>query len=123
MAKYSFANLGKWSDKVQRNADLVFAGAAEDTMGAMTEGAAGVSRGGTVQRGKVPVADGELINSYDQDKQFFGLKIGDTITGTFSAPHAPVKNYGGNGQPGWFFRENAVEQFPAFVAANARKFR
>ena len=73
MARYSFANLGQWSQRVQRNADLVFAGAAEDTFGVMTETAAGVSRGGSVQRGKVPVADGELIGSFFQDKQFLSL--------------------------------------------------
>ncbi|MEN9060005.1 hypothetical protein [Ponticoccus litoralis] len=136
MATIKFSQIPSWVRNAKQNANYIVRGAIEDTVDDMTNGAAGVSKGGTVQQGKVPVADSELINSFrfgigDRGTSpqnavanvVAGFDLGDIATAEFSAPHGPAKEYGGNGQPGWFFRQNAVAKFPGHVLSNARKFR
>ncbi|WP_425070646.1 hypothetical protein [Sagittula sp. S175] len=130
--KLTGATLKGWTDRQLRNADLIAAGAATDTCNDMRQGAAGVSKGGSVQQGKVPVADGELIGSYGETMSPEAFRMGDTMTAGFSAPHGPRKNYGFSGtdaagrtynEPGWHFREQAVSNWPGNVAKNAAKFK
>lgn len=128
------ADIRKWTEKQKRNASFIVRGAAQDVIGEMSRPAPGVSRGGSVSKGHVPVDTSELINSLsagigmgigsaDWAGVVSGMKVGDVVTAAFTAKHAPMLNYGVNGRPGWFFVDHAIAQWPAIVAANAAKFR
>jgi hypothetical protein len=134
MTVYNIANLGQWSEKVQRNLDLVVKGSIQDVGEIMTRRQPSIKETGTFEVGKVPVDTGELINSQegslnggvvaagdiDYAALVAGMELGDTVQAVFTAPHARPMEYGVSGKfPGRFFVRNAVQNWQAIVHANA----
>lgn len=136
MAMSFSASVRGWTEKAKRNATYVVRGSVQDVGELMTRRAAGVTDGGTVRPGFVPVVTGELINSQqvginggviatgavDYSAVVAGMDLGDRIEAVFTAEHARPKEYGHGSQPGWFFVRGAVQQWPVIVAQNAAQF-
>jgi hypothetical protein len=132
MAQTFTASVRGWSQKALNNAELVLRGSVQDTGELMTRRAQGVSDGGALIPGRVPVVSGELVNSQQVgingsvigrgDVSYAavvsGLELGDVIEAGFTAPYARKVEY-----YGWFFVRNAVQQWPVIVEQNAAQFR
>ncbi len=139
MTKTFSASVNGWSEKAKRNSRLIVMEASEAVYNAMTERQAGVREtGGSFVTGKVPVGDtGFLANSVQveingalvgkETPDFMGvisgMKIGDSIEAAFTAEYAAAVNYGTAHMAGRFFVNQAVAQWPAFVAAAARRYK
>lgn len=138
MTKTFSASVNGWSEKAKRNSRLIVMEASESVYNAMTERQAGVSEtGGSFVTGKVPVDIGFLANSVQVEINgetvgegtpdfmgvISGMKIGDSIEAAFTAEYAAAVNYGTAHMAGRFFVSQAVAQWPAFVAAAARRYK
>ena len=138
MTKTFSASVKGWSEKAKRNSRLIVMEASEAVYSAMTERHAGVGEpGGSFVTGKVPVDTGFLANSVHVEISgalvgqgtpdfmgvISGMKIGDSIEAAFTAEYAAAVNYGTAHMAGRFFVNQAVAQWPAFVAAAARRYK
>lgn len=138
MTKTFSASVKGWSEKAKRNSRLIVMEASEAVYNAMTERQAGVGEtGGSFVTGKVPVDTGFLANSVQVEISgamvgqgtpdfmgvISGMKIGDSIEAAFTADYAAAVNYGTAHMSGRFFVNQAVAQWPAFVAAAARRYK
>lgn len=138
MSKTFSASVNGWSEKAKRNSRLIVMEASEAVYSAMTERQAGVGEtGGSFVTGKVPVDTGFLANSVQVEISgalvgqgtpdfmgvISGMKIGDSIEAAFTAEYAAAVNYGTAHMAGRFFVNQAVAQWPAFVAAAARRYK
>lgn len=138
MTKTFSASVNGWSEKAKRNSRLIVMEASEAVYSAMTERQAGVGEtGGSFVTGKVPVDTGFLANSVHVEISgalvgqgtpdfmgvISGMKIGDSIEAAFTAEYAAAVNYGTAHMAGRFFVNQAVAQWPAFVAAAARRYK
>ena len=138
MTKTFSASVKGWSEKAKRNSRLIVMEASEAVYSAMTERQAGVGEtGGSFVTGKVPVDTGFLANSVHVEISgalvgqgtpdfmgvISGMKFGDSIEAAFTAEYAAAVNYGTTHMAGRFFVNQAVAQWPAFVAAAARRYK
>ena len=107
--------------------------------------AQGVSAGGTLIEGRIPVVKSDLINSFTSEVgslktkghasyavALAGFDIGETATFSWDIDYAARVNYGFTGtdsegrtynQSGWFFMTRAVEKWPEFVNKNVARVR
>lgn len=105
--------------------------------------AQGITAGGTLVDGKIPVVTADLINSFTSNVggssskgaqsytvALSGLQVGDIARFTWDIEYSMRVNYGFMGtdalgrkynQKGWHFMTRAVEKWPEFVAQNAAK--
>ncbi len=105
--------------------------------------AQGITAGGTLVDGKIPVVTADLINSFTSNVgggsakgaqsytvALAGLQIGDIARFTWDIEYSMRVNYGFVGtdklgrtynQKGWHFMTRAVEKWPEFVRDNTNK--
>lgn len=114
----------------------------QDVMEAMQTSATGISKGGTLEVGKIPVAEKELIGSLSSNGgpesadsyvlAISGYELGDTMSFAYGADHAMRKELGFKGkdglgrefdQEGWHFMGTAARRFPEFVEKRAKEVR
>lgn len=141
MAGTFTASVRNWSEKAKRNAEFVVRGAIQDVTEQMSRRVEGITLGGAFVEGYVPVGKTSgLVNSLgfalngpvsatggSYTATLAGMDLGDTFTAAFTIEYARHVEYGrttstGKHVPGRFFVRNAVQQWEAFVAANAAKF-
>lgn len=109
----------------------------QDVMeGAMT-GALGVSKGGTLIQGRIPIAEGILINSLwskvgndtpTKGKESYivalaNYKLGDIMTFAWDTEYAIHVEMGTSKFPGWHFVGRNAARWPEIVAHNVRLHR
>ena len=109
----------------------------QDVMeGAMTA-ARGVSVGGTLIQGRIPVATGVLINSLSTEVKGRGTSLGDTsytialanyqlgdvLTFAWNTKYAIHVEMGFKNFPGWHFVGRNAARWPEIVAHNVRLHR
>lgn len=150
MTQSFFASLEAAGQLIEDEMEAVFRGAVQDTSELMTRRQASVKEtGGAFEIGKVPVDEGELINSQETRlngakigegeaayEAFIEMDVGDIAEHVFTAPHARPMEYGfrygaddtddGTGDvdvPGRFFVSNAVQSWSEIVDANARHIK
>jgi hypothetical protein len=137
MARTFTAQMQAFADKSKEKMSLVIRQSAADVFDLATTTQPGVdAAGGSFQVGKVPVDTGFLINSFQIGLNggsgagadgvalvVAGMKLGDTVTGTFSAEYARHVEYGTSTMAGRFFVLSAAQQWQAIVSRNAAKAR
>ncbi|BBU58510.1 hypothetical protein [Mameliella alba] len=150
------ASVKNWTEKAKRNVDVIVKQSAQDVARQMTQPKDGLVRGAPFETGVVPVDEGQLIGSVivqvggtltgqgnaasaqppDYASALAGFETGDTIIVGFTAPYAPMIEYGwsfgaddtneGTGDvdvPGRFMVRQAVQNWQAIVDANAGRFK
>ena len=143
MTRNFAASVKAFSQKALRNADVIVKRSAQDVAREMTQPKDGLVRGAPFETGVVPVDEGQLIGSVivqvggaltgqgnataetppDYASALAGFDTGSTIIVGFTAPHAPLIEYGANGVPGRFMVRQAVQNWQAIVDANAARFK
>lgn len=120
----------------------VAVGALSDLMEATMNSATGVTAGGTLIEGRIPVVSSDLINSLVSGSgsggaqgpdsyvvAIAGMDLGDYLTFAWTMAYARRIEYGFTGtdaagrtfqQPGWHFVGHNVGRFPAMWEANKR---
>lgn len=120
----------------------VVVGALSDLLEATMTSARGVSAGGTLIEGHIPVVSSDLINSLvsgsgsggaqgadSYSVAIAGMTLGDYLTFAWGMAYARRIEYGFTGtdaagrtfqQPGWHFVGHNVARFPAMWEANKR---
>lgn len=98
MAQSFTAQLKEFAKMTKANMRYVAAEAIQDVVEAAQTPQLGVTKGGTMEVGKIPVAEAELINSLstnggspDSDSYVVAIasfEIGDVMTFAWTAPHA-----------------------------------
>lgn len=125
-----------------QNLKYVASEAIQDVMEAAQTPVRGVTKGGTFEEGKIPVAEAELINSLSTDggaegKDSYtvaiaGYEVGNNMTFAWTAPHAMRTELGFQGedslgrkfdQPGRHFVSINAKKFPEFVEKRAKEVR
>lgn len=109
----------------------------QDVMeGAMTS-ARGVSVGGVLVEGRIPVATGVLINSLSTEVKgrgtsfgdtsytiaLAGYELGDVLTFSWNTKYAIYVEMGTSKFPGWHFVGRNAARWPEIVANNVRLHR
>lgn len=132
MAKSFTAQLDEIIGMTNRNLRYVAAESIQDVAEAMQTPQRGVTKGGTFEVGKIPVADADLINSLSVDggpegedsyvMAIVGYQIGDNMRFAYAAAHALPMEQGyttstGKIVPGRHFVGTAAAKFPEFVKA------
>ena len=128
-----------WSEKAKRNADLVVKDAIQTTALAMSQRQPSVKEtDGFYEVGKVPVDQGELINSQQVSLNnsivatgdvayaalIYGMELGDMFEAVFTSEHARPIEYGVTGKfLGRYYVLSAVQEWDNTVAASAAKFK
>lgn len=141
MTKSFSASVRAWSEKAKRNTKFIVMEASEGVYNAMTERQSSIKESGTFVVGKVPVDTGFLVGSAQIEVNgsvtgrggnnappdfmgaIAGFEIGEPIQAAFTAEYAAAMNYGTANMPGRFFVNQAIAQWPAFVAAAARRYK
>lgn len=137
VTNYTFATLDRWAAKTEKRAEAVLKQATNDTIVQASRTATGVSRGGRVRRGYVPRRDGILAGSLVSELHggtslssrgensytmvVAGLDPGDTAEFYWTADYAPHLHYGTRRMAGWFWVDEAVQNWQRNVMrASAR---
>jgi len=104
--------------------------AIQDVMEAVMTPSVGITKGGTFEEGKIPVAEAELINSLTSNGTpgadsytvaIAGFDIGDTLKFAWTAPHSLAVETGTSKMPGRHFVGVNARKFPEFVAARVKE--
>lgn len=139
MAPRSFtAQLDSIVDMTVRDMRYVAAESIQDVAEAMQTPQRGVTKGGTYEVGKIPVAEADLINSLSVDGgaessdsyvlAIAGYELGDNMRFAYSAEHALPMEAGyttstGKQVPGRHFVGRNAERFPEFVERRVAEVR
>lgn len=139
MAKTFTAQLEAFRDMTVKNMRYVAASAIQDVLETAQTPVLGVSKGGTFEVGKMPVAEATLINSLSvegggtgQDAYvtaISGLEIGDVLRFRWTAPYALPIELGwttstGRNVPGRHMVGMAAARFvPEFVPARVAEVK
>ena len=148
MTEYSFATLPRWAEKVEKIANAVVSQATNDMLVSIKV-KDGTVRGGTREKGVIPLMDGALAGSLQSS--LYGstsmngegkgsyvlvagaMKAGDVARfswGGAAAPHAMRQHYGFNGtdslgrtynQEGTFWIDVAAAGWQGYVKGAVRK--
>ena len=132
MARQTFAaDIAGFADTTLKNMRADAAEGINRVVEGMQTPARGVSKGGTLQVGKIPVAEAELINSLSTNGgapsadsygvEIAGFELGDTMTFAYTAPHAYVKEVGTANMEGWHFMGTNARKFPQHIADIVRE--
>lgn len=137
------ASLESFRDMTVARMRWVFVNAATDVLEAAQTGAQGITAGGVLIEGRIPVVSGDLIKSLNSTIDggagvlgeasyavaLAGLEIGSTARFEWTMEYAARINFGFTGtdaagrtfnQPGWNFVGFNAAKWPEFVAARAR---
>lgn len=138
MTKSFTAQLDDIIGLTERNLRYVASEAIQDVAETMQTPQRGVTKGGTFEVGKIPVAEADLINSLSVDGgaegensyvvAIAGYEVGDNMRFAYSADHALPMELGyttstGKNVPGRFFVTKAAEKFPEFVKKRAAEVK
>jgi hypothetical protein len=140
MATSFTAQLNDFSKRSTQNLRYVVAEATQDVMELAQTPQVGVTKGGTMQVGKIPVAEGDLIASLisyigsgqagvgemSYTAAIAGFDLGDTLTFAWTSDHALPMEYGyvtktGKTVPGRQFVGANVPKFAGFIAKHAKE--
>jgi len=130
MTKSFTAQLKDIEKMTVKNMRYVAAEAIQDVMEAAMTPQRGVTKGGTYEQGKIPVAEAELINSLTSDGikgadsytvAIAGFDVGDTMQFAWTAPHAMAVEVGTSKMQGRHFVGQNARKFPEFVAKRAKE--
>jgi hypothetical protein len=137
------ADISKFRDMTVARMRWVFVNAATDVLEAAQTSAQGITAGGVLIEGRIPVVSGDLIKSLNSSLNggagtmgeasyavaLAGLEVGDTARFEWTMAYAARINFGFTGtdaagrtynQPGWNFVGFNAARWPDFVAARAR---
>jgi hypothetical protein len=136
------AQLDDIADLTLRDMRYVASESIQDVAEQMQTPQRGVTKGGTFEVGKIPVAESDLINSLSVDGgaegedayvlALAGYELGDNMTFAYSAEHAlpmetgftiELADGGEVNVPGRHFMGKAAARFPEFVKARAAEVR
>jgi len=140
MARYTFAQLGRWAAKTQRRMDVVVKQATNDLLSGIEIGPS-IARTGSRQKGTIPRDLGALASSLQstlygstslsppqgEDSYILvagAMKAGDVARfawGGGAAPYARAVHYGANGVPGTFWIDVAAGKWPEYVRGAVAK--
>lgn len=137
MASTFTAQMQAFATRANEKMTLVVKQSAQDVFELATTTQPGVdATGGAFEVGKVPVDTGNLINSFQiglnggsgarvggVDLVIAGMKLGDSVTGVFTANYAREVEYGTSKMAGRFYVLSAAQQWQAIVSRNAAKAR
>ena len=137
MASTFTAQMQAFTTRAKEKMTLVVKQSAADVFELATTTQPGVeATGGSFEVGKVPVDTGNLINSFQiglnggqggnaggVDLVIAGMKLGDSVTGVFTAAYAREVEYGTSKMAGRFYVLSAANQWQAIVSRNAAKAR
>ena len=130
MTKSFTAQLKDIEKMTVKNMRYVAAEAIQDVMEAAMTPSRGITKGGTFEEGKIPVAETELINTLTSDGikgensytvAIAGFDIGDTLKFAWTADHALVQEVGNSKIRGRHFVGANARKFPEFVAKRAKE--
>jgi hypothetical protein len=145
MAKYTFAELPNWARQKEEVLTRIVANSFQDTLEAMQESARGMSAGGALIDGKIPVVTADLINSQVSELDgtpagagasgyvvaLAGFTVGDAIRNAWTVEYAMRVHEGFTGtdalgrafnQPGWHWVSVNAARFPEIVEKNVRLY-
>jgi hypothetical protein len=138
MARSFTAQLDDLVNLTERDLRFVATESIQDVAEQMQTPQRGVTKGGTFEVGRIPVAEADLINSLSVDGgaegensyvvAIAGYELGDNMTFAYSAAHALPMELGyttskGTNVPGRFFVTKAAERFPEFVKKRAAEIK
>lgn len=138
MARFTFANLDQWARQTKKRLDAVVSQSTNDVILQASRTAAGKTRGGNVQRGFVPRDTGALAASLQSRLQgsssisqvggdyslvVGSMEAGDVASFVWTAPYARVMHYGKAGRSGWFWVDEAANNWQQIVSGNVQKAR
>lgn len=142
MSKTFTADIDRWVAASRRRMRAVLRQSANDVMAQASQTAAGVTRGGSVRKGFVPVDTGFLANSLvsslygssamttqgDYALVAGSMVPGDIATFRWTAEYARAQHYGyrtstGKFVGGWLWVDQAAQKWPGIVARNAARAR
>lgn len=137
MASTFTAQMEAFATRAKEKMTLVVKQSAQDVFELATTTQPGVeATGGKFEVGKVPVDTGNLINSFQiglnggrggnvggVDLVIAGMKLGDSVTGVFTAAYAREVEYGTSKMAGRFYVLSAAQQWQNIVSRNAAKAR
>lgn len=125
MAKTFMASIKGFEDTTVKNMRADAAEGINRVVEGMQTPARGISKGGTLQVGKIPVAEAELINSLatnggaPSEDSFVtaiaGFEIGDVMSFSYTAPYAMAKEAGTSKMAGWHFMGTNARKFPQHI--------
>lgn len=132
MTNYSWADLGEWARKVEKRKMLIVRQATEDVFALASRRATGVTRGGSIKEGHVPVDTGFLSNTAVSRLQgstmltgpsvytlvAAGMSPGDVAEMGWTAEYARAVHY-----RGWLWVDNAAVKWPSIVREAIRRAR
>ncbi len=128
------AQVADWVRESETVMEAVVKDAAQSMMHDATETVAGIGRGGTFQRGVIPVDTGFLAASLVSSAQgasvrgedgyiaaIAGMELGDTVSFGWTADYAQHVHYGTSRMPGRFWVNDAVVNWQGYVNDAVRK--
>jgi len=130
MTKSFTAQLKDIEKMTVKNMRYVAAEAIQDVMEAAMTPSRGITEGGTFEKGKIPVAESELIKSLTSNGikgensytvAIAGFDIGDTLKFAWTADHALVQEVGNSKIRGRHFVGANARKFSEFVAKRAKE--
>lgn len=137
MAKSFTADLQRFKDLTVEKMERVVKASVQDTLEGAQTTARGVSVGGTLMPGRIPVASGDLVNSLMSSVASGGESIGSAsyvvaISGyqlgapmqfAWTMDYAYYVEVGTSNFPGWHFVGMNAAQWPQHVERNAALVR
>lgn len=140
MTRYSVGGLDAWAKKIKRRGDLIVRQSTNDAIVQASRTAAGVTRGGVVKKGFLPVMDGflaaSLVSSLNGGSMLdgktsyvfvvAGMEAGDVASFGWTAAHARPMHYGytsstGKRVGGWMWVDEVANDWPRIVARNVKR--
>ena len=144
MAKTFTADLRRFKQLTEERLRKIVQDSVQDVLEGAQTTAKGVTAGGTIQPGKIPVVSGDLVNSLvssvaggsaatgpaSYTVAVAGYKLGDFMQFGWTMEYALRVEYGFTGQdalgrtydqPGWQFVGLNASRWPQIVADNVRK--
>lgn len=137
MAKTFTADLKRFRDLSVEKMERIVRNSVQDVLQGAQTTARGVSVGGTLQPGKIPVASGDLVNSLVSSVAsggesvgaasyvvaISGYEIGAPMRFAWTMDYAIHVEMGFKSFPGWHFLGLNAARWPDYVEANARLVR
>lgn len=137
MASTFTAQMQAFTNRAKEKMTLVVKQSAQDVFELATTTQPSVkATGGSFEIGKVPRDWGTLIGSFQiglnggkggdangVDLVIAGMKLGDSVTGVFTAEYARAVEYGTSKMAGRFYVLSAAQQWQSIVSRNAAKAR
>lgn len=137
MTEFKLANLDKWAAQTTKRLDAVVKQATNDTIRQASRTATGKTRGGTLKKGYVPrdtgILAGSLVSTLHGGTMLTGagedsyrlvvgsMKAGDVARFAWTADYAAHVHFGTSRQPGWFWIDEAANNWPQIVDAAVRR--